>query len=161
LGAGPAQPAPQLLTYCMSFLSLGMFWVGQQTQLNRLARSDRHFTWLHLAFLFGVSLMPFSTALLGAFITFRLALVVYWLNLLLLGVVLLAGIRYAARAGLLKEDTTAEMRAAIERRIVVIQALYALCVALCVVNAYVSIVLIVLLQLNSAIAPRIRPLDRF
>src|SRR5438093_5512789 len=30
--------APRLLTYFMSFLTLGMFWVGQQTQLNQLAR---------------------------------------------------------------------------------------------------------------------------
>jgi hypothetical protein len=57
--------------------------------------------------------MPFSTGLLAEFITYRIALVVYRLNLLLLGVVL-----------------------------------------------YVSIVLLILLQLNSALAPRIGRLDR-
>jgi uncharacterized membrane protein len=44
--------APQLLVYLMSFLTLGIFWVGQQTQLNHLERSERHFTWIHLAFVF-------------------------------------------------------------------------------------------------------------
>ena len=32
---------PRLLMYVMSFLTLGIFWIGQQTQLNHLARSDR------------------------------------------------------------------------------------------------------------------------
>jgi uncharacterized membrane protein len=153
--------APRLLTYFMSFLTLGMFWVGQQTQLNYFARSNRHLTWLHLAFLLGVALMPFSTALLAEYITYRLALAVYWLNLLALGIVLFVSWRYAAGAGLAKEDTTPEIRWAAERRIVVVQVLYAIAVLFCVVNTYLSITLIVLLQLNSAISPRIFPLDRF
>jgi uncharacterized membrane protein len=153
--------APRLLTYFMSFLTLGMFWVGQQTQLNQFARSDRNLTWIQLAFLLAVSLMPFSTALLAEYITYRLALVVYWLNLLLLGVVLFASWRYAEHSGLMNDETTLAVRSAIERRIVIVQALYAFGVLLCVINTYVSIAWIVLLQLNSAIAPRIRALDRF
>jgi len=31
--------SPQLIMYMMSFLTLGIFWVGQQTQLNHLSRS--------------------------------------------------------------------------------------------------------------------------
>src|SRR2546428_7898420 len=42
---------PQLAVYLMSFLTLGIFWMGQQTQLNYLQRSDRNLSWLHLAFL--------------------------------------------------------------------------------------------------------------
>jgi len=153
--------APRLLTYFMSFLTLGMFWVGQQTQLSHFSRSDRNLTWIHLAFLSAVALMPFSTSLLAEYITYRLALVVYWLNLLLLGAVLLGSWRYAERAGLMNEGTTDEIRLAVARRIVVYQALYALCTSLCVISTYVSIAGIFLLQLNSAIAPRIRLLDRF
>ena len=33
--------SPRLLMYMMSFMTLGIFWVLQQTQLNYLARSDR------------------------------------------------------------------------------------------------------------------------
>ena len=153
--------APRLLTYFMSFLTLGIFWVGQQTQLNHFARSDRNLTWIHLLFLLAVSVMPFSTGLLAEFITYRLALLVYWCNLLLLGAVLFASLRYAEHAGLLKPDAGRELRAASVRRIVVYQALYALGLLLCVVTTYVSIVFIVLVQLNAAVAPRIRPLDRF
>jgi uncharacterized membrane protein len=151
---------PRFIPYFMSFLTLGIFWVGQQTQLNRFARSDRNLAWIHLGFLLAVSLMPFSTALLAEFITFRLALVVYWLNVLLLGVVLFGSWRYAWRAGLVKDDTTVEMSSAVERRIVIAQALYGLGALLCVVSTYASIAFIVLVQLNYVLAPRIRTLYR-
>ncbi len=47
--------APQLTTYLMSFLTLGIFWNGQQAQLNHLERSDRHLTWIpHRVPLYGL-----------------------------------------------------------------------------------------------------------
>jgi uncharacterized membrane protein len=79
---------PSLGVYLMSFITLGIFWVGQQTQLNYLKSSERHLTWLHLAFLFFVTLLPFSTGLLTSHIWLRTALLVYWANILLLGVML-------------------------------------------------------------------------
>ena len=150
--------SPSLLAYGMSFLTLGIFWVGQQTQLDRFARSDRLLTWIHLAFLLAVSLMPFSTGLLAASITSRLALVVYWFNLLLLGIALFGGLRYAKRAGLVKEESAAELR--YEQYILIAQALYAFAVLLCIISTYVSIVLIILVQGAFGVAPRIRWLDR-
>jgi uncharacterized membrane protein len=151
---------PHFLAYILSFLTLGIFWVGQQTQLNQFAASNRHLTWLHLTFLLAVSLLPFSTGLLAEFITYRIAIGVYWLHLLLLGSILFASWRYAQHAGLLKDEVTAERRSATERRIVFYQVLYAVAVLLCVVNTYISIVLLILLQLNSAIAPRVGRLDQ-
>ena len=146
--------APQLLVYLMSFLTLGIFWVGQQTQLNLLERSERHFTWIHLAFLFLVTLMPFSTRLLTEFITFRTALVVYWANILLLGALLYLSWGRAMHTKLIKSDTPSEVPEAINRRILIAQAFYGFGALLCVFNTYWSIGFIVLVQLNYAIAPR-------
>lgn len=146
--------APQLLVYLMSFLTLGIFWVGQQTQLNHLERSERHFTWIHLAFLFLVTLMPFSTRLLNEFITFRTALVAYWGNILLLGAALYLSWGRAEHAKLVKSDTPPQIPAAICRRIWTAQLLYALGALLCIFSTYWSIAFIVLLQLNYAIAPQ-------
>jgi uncharacterized membrane protein len=153
--------APHLLAYLLSFLTLGIFWVGQQTQLNQFRRSDRDLTWIHLTFLLGVSLMPFSTMLLADYITYPLAVAVYWLNIVLLGALLYVGMRYARRAGLIKEDVTSEMTEASERRIIAYQALYAFGVLLSVFSTYLSIGFIVVVQLNAAISPRIWRLDRF
>ncbi len=155
-----AAMAPQLVAYLMSFLTLGIFWNGQQAQLNHLARGDRHVTWIHIAFLFAVSIMPFSTRLLAEFITYRTALLCYWGNILLLGLVLLAGWRCAITGGLVKDGTPAEIGSAIQRRILVAQALYAFGALLCLVNTYASIGFIVLVQLNFAFAPRLGRLSR-
>jgi uncharacterized membrane protein len=152
--------APHLATYLMSFLTLGIFWVGQQTQLNFMARSDRDLAWLHIAFLLFISLIWFSTAFLAQFIGYRLALFVYWLNILLPGIFLFVSWRYAQRAGLLRSGAGPDFIKAVERRIVVAQTLYALGMLLCFVNTYVSIAAIVLVQLNYVFAPRIRPLYR-
>lgn len=151
---------PRLLPYAMSFLTLGIFWVGQQTQLSSFTRSTRALTWIHLTFLLAVTLMPFSTGLLAEDTTYRLSMAVYWLNLFALGAMLFASLEYADRAGLLSEETTQDMRAALRRRIVVYQALYALAALTCLINTYLAIGLLVALQLNSVIAPRIGILDR-
>jgi len=146
--------APDLLVYLMSFLTLGIFWVGQQTQLNHLERSERHLTWIHLAFLFLVTLMPFSTRLLVEFIQFRTALLAYWGNIFLLGAMLYASWGRSTRASLLKSDTPPEVPAAICRRIRIAQSFYAFGALLCIFNTYWSIGFIVLVQLNYAFAPR-------
>jgi|GEM_PF-142708 len=150
--------SPRFLMYLMSFMTLGIFWVGQQTQLNFFERADRNLTWIHIAFLAIVALMPFSTALLAEFITFRTALVIYWLNILLAGIVIYASWNYAVRKGLLKEDTPPEISAAMKRRVIVAQSLYALGAALCIFSTSWSIGFIVLVQLNYVIAPKIKPL---
>jgi uncharacterized membrane protein len=152
--------APRLLVYLMSFLTLGIFWVGQQTQLNHLARGDRDLAWIHLAFLFAVSLMPFSTALMAEFIAYRVALLAYWCNVLLLGLMLFIGWRYARRAGLVKPDAPADVDTAVVRRIVIAQALYAFGALLAVVSPIWSITFIVLVQLVYAVGPRSGLLSR-
>jgi TMEM175 potassium channel family protein len=152
--------SPRLLTYLMSFLTLGIFWVGQQTGFSHFARGNRHLTWLTLGFLFAVSLMPFSTALLAEHITLRIALLIYWGNLVLLGFLLYGTWGYACRAGLMKEGTTSEIRGAIKRRILAGQALYALGAGFCIINPYWSIAFIVLVQLNFVFAPRLRLISR-
>ncbi|TMD61795.1 MAG: DUF1211 domain-containing protein [Chloroflexi bacterium] len=152
--------SPRLVTYLLSFLTLGIFWNGQQTQLNYFAKADRDLTWIQLGFLAAVALMPFSTSLLAEFISFRLALLAYWANIVLLGLLLYAALAYASRGGLLSEDAGSAASALIRRRIVVAQALYAFGALLCVVSTYWSIAFIVLVQLNFAIAPRIPVLSR-
>lgn len=145
---------PQLLVYLMSFITLGIFWVGQQTQLNHLERSNRSLTWIHLAFLFAVTLMPFSTRLLIEFLRFRSALVAYWANIFLLGAFLYVSWGCATNSRLVKDDIPNEVPAAICRRIWIAQSMYAIGALLCIFSTFWSIGFIILVQLNYAIAPR-------
>ncbi len=144
--------APQWVAYLMSFLTLGILWAGQQTQLNHLDEGTRDLTWIHLGFLFTITMLPLSTRLLAEFISYRGALGIYWLNILLPGVMLYWSWSYATRADLIKSDTPDEVRGSICRRIVIAQSLYAAGAALCFIHTWVSIAAMV--QLNYAIAPR-------
>src|SRR5205814_5610589 len=107
---------PNVITYVSSFLTLGIFWVGQQTQLSQLERSNRDYTWINLAFLLFVTLLPFSTELLARFYYSRLALVEYWLNIFLLGALILVAAEYAARNRLLNQQDRHTIVKALPRR---------------------------------------------
>ncbi len=152
--AALAALGPQWIAYGMSFLTLGIFWAGQQTQLNHLSEGSRDLTWIHLGFLFTITMLPLSTRLLAEFITYRGALLIYWLNILAPGFMLYWSWKNATRGNLIKDDTPYEVSASICRRVVIAQSLYAVGAALCVINTWVSIAAIVLVQLNYVLAPR-------
>src|SRR5579859_1474740 len=141
---------PQWVAYAMSFLTLGIFWAGQQTQLNHMAEGSRDLTWIHLGFLFAITMMPLSTRLLAEFISYRSALAIYWLNIFLPGAMLYWSWSHAIRARLIKEDTLGEIRDSICRRILIAQSLYAAGAALCFISTWLSIGVILLVQLNYA-----------
>jgi TMEM175 potassium channel family protein len=147
--------APEWITYGMSFLTLGIFWAGQQTQLTHIDQGTRDLTWIHLGFLFTITLLPLSTRLLASFITYRLALGIYWLNIFAPGAMLYWSWAHATRAGLIKADTPEAVRGSICKRIRIAQSLYAGGALLCFIHTWVSIAAIVLVQLNYAIAPRV------
>jgi len=146
--------SPRLVIFIMSVMTNGIFWVGQQTQLNHFAHADRNLAWIHMAFLCLIALTPFTTSLLAEYIHYRTALLVYWFNILLLGVTLYWSWSYATRHHFLVEDAPEDIYPAVVRRIVIAQSLYAAGAALCFINTYWSIAAIVLVQINYAISPR-------
>jgi len=153
---------PNVLVYTMSFITLGIFWLGQGTQISHLTRSDRHYMWIHLVFLFSVTMVPFSTALLAHYFWLKVALVEYWLNIVLLGATLFAGLEYGLSANLFREENKREIAVLMRGRILIAQSLYAVATALCLIfPTWVSIALIILIQLNYALAPRLPILGRF
>jgi len=153
--------APRFLTYLLSFMTLGIFWNGQQTQLSYLSRGNRNLSWLSLLFLAIVALFPFTTSLLAEYFDLRLALGLYWLNIFATGVAIFATWLYAEHAGLVRDDAGPEIGRAIRRRIVIAQVLYGLGFAIGLVfGTLPAVVFIVLVQLNFAIAPRFWVLNR-
>ncbi|QPC90742.1 TMEM175 family protein [Mesorhizobium sp. INR15] len=148
--------APRFLTYALSFLTLTIFWFGQQAQHGLIARSDRRLATLNLCFLAFIALLPFSTDLLADFLHFRTAVLVYWLNLLMLGVTLFASWHYAAKSGLLAEGVDAETTRTVYLRIVKAQILWAIGAALCFVSPLLSVGFILVAQLGYAATPSSR-----
>ena len=145
--------SPKFLSYFLSFMTMGIFWTGQSLQLSYMEHYDRNLNWNTLFFLLLVSLLPFTTAFLGQFTTFKLALVLYWLNILALGVLLYIHWRYAMKNNFVRKDEgIAAVDKAIRKRIVIAQLLYFCGALLCFIHPYVSICFIIAVQLNYAFA---------
>jgi uncharacterized membrane protein len=155
-----ASSAHRLMPWLLSLLTLGIFWVAQQTQLCQLARSNRDLTWLHLVFLAIVTVLPFSTRLLADFFTYRAAFLIYWANLFLLGVAVYVTWAYAERAKLIREDAPKELLNAFRRRVIIAQSLYAVGALVGLVSVPFGLTLIILVQLNYAVAPKLPFLSR-
>ncbi|TPL89918.1 DUF1211 domain-containing protein [Mesorhizobium sp. B2-3-13] len=148
--------APRFLTYALSFLTLTIFWFGQQAQHGLIAKSDRRLATLNLCFLAFIALLPFSTDLLADFLEFRTAVLVYWLNLLMLGIALFASWRYAEKSGFVAEDVDAQTKRTVYLRIVKAQILWAVGAALCLITPLLSVGFILVMQLIYAATPNVK-----
>lgn len=143
---------PKFLVYFLSFMTAGIFWVGQSAQFRHIEKSDRNLLWINLLFLLFVSVLPFSTAFLGDHISFKFSVMLYWVNILLLGVFLYINWNYAYRKGFINEEHCEEVYDPIRKRIISAQAFYFIGALLCFINPYLSIAVIIAIQLNYAFA---------
>lgn len=154
-----ASLTPKLLSYFLSFMTLGIYWSAQSSQFHYISKSDRHLNWINLFFLLFVSVIPFTTAFLSEFITYKFAIFIYWLNLFLLGVMLAINWKYAKKNQFLSlNDSELKLvSTAIKRRIIEAQTLYSIGAALCFLNTYVSIGMFIIIQLHYALAISFSP----
>jgi uncharacterized membrane protein len=146
--------SPKLLSYLLGFMTLGIFWTGHATQYSFIEKSDRHLNWLSLFFLLFVSVLPFTTAFLSEYIDFKFSIGLYWLNIFLLGVILLIHWGYAVRHNYLSlpDEERAIVAKTIRRRIIYAQTFYAISALLCFFSTYLSVLMTILIQLNYALA---------
>src|SRR5262252_9517092 len=111
---------PSFAAYLLSFTMLGTFWLAQHTLLGILGRCDRTLTWINLGFLFVVSLLPFSAAVLAHYAGLRLGVGLEW------------AARYGRKVLLPGDAVQAHSRLATFRcRILLAQALYAAAALVC------------------------------
>ncbi len=96
-GLGPAlrELWPNYLAYVFSFFIIGQYWLSHHRLFRPIRRYDDRLAVLNLLFLFFVALIPFSTRLIGRAPGARLAVVVYSLNILPLGLISYAMVRRA------------------------------------------------------------------
>ena len=88
---------PKLASYVLSFVMLGVLWIGHHYQLHHLRRVNRVLIWLNLGFLLAITFLPFGAAVLGAEYQHPGAVALYAGTILLAGIALLAHWLYATR----------------------------------------------------------------
>lgn len=87
---------PLFSGYVVSFLVLSMFWMSHHVLFHAVSKNvNRQLITLNMFFLMTVALIPFSTHLLGAYHTHKTAVLVYGLNVIIIGATLLSMFWYA------------------------------------------------------------------
>jgi uncharacterized membrane protein len=81
--AGPEVPGlvielwPKIFSYVLSFLVIGLYWIGHHQTFRYVQSYDRTLLWLNLVFLLSISFIPFPTDLLGEYGELRFSVIFY------------------------------------------------------------------------------------
>ncbi|MDD4127906.1 MAG: TMEM175 family protein [Methanomicrobium sp.] len=97
---------PQMIYYAIAFFILVSFWMAHHRIMENVRNVDSIFNWINAAVLFFVALVPFTTDLMGYYDEYPLAIEAFAANLLIVGVLQMAGWLYiTSKKELLKEGT--------------------------------------------------------
>jgi len=92
--------ADQLISYVISFYVIAQFWLVHHRVFRRITGQQEGLAWWNFAFLFTITLMPFSSDLLGRFSENPLAIDLFALNILLASLATQGVVYFARRHGL-------------------------------------------------------------
>ncbi|NMB90936.1 MAG: DUF1211 domain-containing protein [Chloroflexi bacterium] len=145
---------PQYLSYCISFLVIGLFWIGHHRKFRFIQRYDTNLLMLNILMLMLVAFVPFPTSILSAYGT-QAATILYAAFMLALGLVNLAIWWYAARHNrLIDPHFDPRWRRRETLRAASVPAVFAFSIALAFLNADVAkfswILVAAILQLAGA-----------
>jgi len=134
--------APDLLAYALSFVYVAIYWVNHHHLLHTVTRVDGLILWANVNLLFWLSLVPFTTAWMGANLLAPVPTAVYAVS------ALLPGIAYSLlqRAILHRHGRQSVLAKALGRHDVkgkISLACYTAAVVLAFVSAWLSIALFV------------------
>src|SRR5687767_9401686 len=111
---------PKFVSYIVTFVSLGFFWVGHHIMYHAIRRADRTLLWLNILFFMFVSLLPFSTSVLNAFPQAFVAPFFFGGNLAVIGWILfLQWIYVSSQPDMLAHFVTARYRAIVKSRMII------------------------------------------
>jgi uncharacterized membrane protein len=72
---------PVVLSYVMSFILLGFFWIYHHDQFHYINRVNRILVWITIFYLMIIAFIPFSTSLLGGYGDQQISVVIYGINI--------------------------------------------------------------------------------
>jgi uncharacterized membrane protein len=100
---------PNVGGYVVSFIILGMIWIGHHNQFHFIRRVDRALLWINIFYLLCVAFVPFATAFLTRYPLRPASLLIYGGTLLLGGVSHFIHWNHAVSHGLVSDEVTPEV----------------------------------------------------
>lgn len=105
------EETPAFASFLISFMYCGLLWFQHHLAMHFVRHLQAALVWLNLLFLMSISVLPFSCALLGHFIRNRVVQEIYFGNMFLAALFLLAEWLFARRKNLLQADDPRAVRA--------------------------------------------------
>jgi uncharacterized membrane protein len=109
LAAQLAKESAQLVSYGISFYVIAQFWLVHRQVFRMVGEKEDGLEWWNFAFLLTITVMPFTSTLLGTFVSNPLAVDIFALNLLIASLATQVMLLIARRKGML--ISTARKRA--------------------------------------------------
>jgi uncharacterized membrane protein len=112
LASALARGGDQLTAYAISFYVVAQFWLVHHRVFQHLAGQQEGLAWWNFAFLFTITIMPFTSDMLGEYSSNPLAVDIFALNLLLAALATQATAELGRRKGLMTPGSHVEARRA-------------------------------------------------
>lgn len=110
LGAQLARESDRYLSYGIAFYVIAHFWLVHHQVFGRIKSHRVGLAWWNFAFLITITVMPFTSSLLGEYDSNPLAVDIFALNLLLASLATEATLAYGRRKDLLTQRDDAPTR---------------------------------------------------
>ena len=130
---------PKFASYALSFVMLGVLWIGHYFQFQYIKRVDRTLIWINLLFLLTVTFLPFCAGVLGNSYEDRVAVIIYGGSIIASGALLVAHWRYATSNGLCAPDLAPQVVSVLGGRIAVGMVVSALAIAVGFIDTRISL----------------------
>ena len=145
--------APRVLSYVVSFLLLGLYWMAHHGQFSFITRVDYRLIVLNILLLLCICPVPFTTSILGRYGADPLAAAIFGCNLLLIGVMLYVHWRYASAGHrLVAPDLDPALIRAIGNRTLLGSVAYGAAIGLAFLSPWLSLAIYVGVPLGFVIA---------
>ena len=130
---------PKFASYALSFVMLGVLWIGHYYQFQYIKRLDRTLIWINLFLLLTVTFLPFCAGVLGNSYEDRVSVIIYGGSILASGSLLFAHWRYATSRRLCAPDLPQLVVTNLSARISIGMIVSALAIAVGFIDTRISL----------------------
>ena len=89
---------PQFFLFVIAFLILSSFWLGHHRHFHFVRAVDPHLLWINIILLIFIVLIPFSTDVGGDYSGVRVAVLLFHINILIVGIILSYHLYYISQS---------------------------------------------------------------
>ncbi len=139
---------PKFASYALSFVMLGVLWIGHYFQFHYIRRTDRTLIWLNLMLLLTITFLPFGAGVLGNNYDDVVAIALYGGTILLSGFALLLHWNHATKTpGIVRPELTPQASANLRTRIIVGMGATSLSIAVALIHTRISLVVFLVMPI--------------